>query len=127
MQLKNHEKKKDRRGVKLEIKSGDEKKNCINAVKMQYYAVEKGTVEYYRRVYMEDGLKIMIEELEKQFKNVGKNKLSGFVQAILYGYGSEGKLNECPPSPNPDDITEDYKRYKFQERVYARWINKKVK
>ncbi len=94
---------------------------------MQYHAVEKGTVEWYRHIYMNDGLKIMIEELTKQFKKAGKEKINNMIQGILYGYTAEGKPNERPPSPNPGDIVNDYDKYKFQERVYARWINKKMK
>jgi hypothetical protein len=111
----------------LEIDDGEEKKNCINAVKMQYHAVQKGTVEWYRHIYMNEGLNSMIEELTKQFKNSPKIKINNFIQAILYGYGPDGKANDKPPKPNPDDIVNDYDNYKFQERVYGKWINRKMK
>jgi hypothetical protein len=89
--------------------------------------MDKKTVEWYRAVYMADGMNAMILELLKQFPDRDKDKINSFIKAIMYGVDVDGKPNDKPLIPNSGDIVGNYDKHRFEQRVYARWINEKMR
>mgnify|MGYP000906733101 CR=1 FL=1 len=88
--------------------------------------VHKGTVEWFRQIYMHDGLGAMVEEikelLEKTDLELTNERMDKFIQGILYGSNSQGVINQKPSPPNPFDMTEHPELYDFQSRVYKDWV-----
>lgn len=89
--------------------------------------VHKGTVEWFRQIYMHDGLGAMIEDIKELLEKTGLELTDGrmdkFIQGILYGSNSKGIINQKPPVPNPFDMTEHPEKYDFQKSVYTQWVD----
>lgn len=91
----------------------------------------EGTLEYYRSIYMTDGLRAMVEELKRILelgdKPVTPESVNGFLKAILYGGDDTGKVRLNPPIPNINDLTDNYERYRFEKIIYGIWVGNKTK
>jgi len=83
-----------------------------------YKNAEPGTLEHYRHLYMTQGFKVMVIELEKLYCTTQKGRLQEFIQAILYGVDKNGVPNDKPEPPNPRDMLTAYDQYRFMELVY---------
>lgn len=91
----------------------------------------EGTLEGYRQIYMNEGLKAMIDVLISTMKQ-GKRpptpaRLNRFINAILYGANTNGTIRHQPPQPNPNEITTDYDKYKFEKKVYGCWVKEQLR
>jgi hypothetical protein len=89
----------------------------------------KGTLEYYRHVFMTDGIHEMISEVTRIMREAGNEitpkRLDNFIQAILYGTDEKGELNVRPPQPDFEDIKNNYGKFKFEKRVHELWIRQR--
>lgn len=89
----------------------------------------QGTVEYYRSIFMTDGLHEMITEITNIMKEAGKPitplRLDNFIKAVLYGCDNDGTVRVRPPQPDFNDIKSDYGKFKFEKRVHELWIKQR--
>lgn len=89
----------------------------------------KGTVEWFRHIYMNDGFMEMVQAIEDLFNETrdGPNaeRMDKFIQGILYGSNNQGVMNEKPPAPNPHDMVDHPELYDFQNKVYTQWVRQK--
>lgn len=87
----------------------------------------KGTLEYYRSIFMADGLREMVSELTAIMREAGNeivpNRLDNFIKAILYGCNSDGTVRIRPPEPNFEDIKNNYSKFKFEKKVFETWVS----
>jgi hypothetical protein len=96
----------------------------------------KGTLEYYRHIFMTEGIHEMISEITRIMREAGNEitpkRLDTFIQAVLYGTDEKGELNVRPCEPDMHDLgrgREGQDRFKFQQRVrqlYVRQRNRSV-
>ncbi|OEC87860.1 MULTISPECIES: hypothetical protein [Methanobacterium] len=88
-----------------------------------------GTIDYYRSVFMTEGLREMITEITGVMKEAGNpvtpQRLDSFIKAILYGANPDGSVRNRPPQPDFTDIKNNYSRFKFQQKVHEMWIRKR--
>ena len=89
----------------------------------------KGTLEYYRHIFMEDGLNAMIqavtEILTETDSPLTSRRLDNWIKAILYGANKDGIVRHQPPQPDMFDWgrgREGQDKFKFEKRVFESWI-----
>lgn len=87
----------------------------------------KGTLEYYRHIYLVDGLHEMINSIEEVLTEAGREprpeRLSKWVKAVMYGSGSDGIVRSQPVSPTPQDMVDNPEKHEFEKRVYNKYVN----
>ncbi|MEN6554701.1 MAG: hypothetical protein ABFC34_17645 [Methanobacterium sp.] len=87
----------------------------------------KGTLEYYRGVYMVDGLDVMVQKIRETLNEAGvtitAKRLNQYIQGVFYGCSVDGAIRGKPPAPNPFDMTQNQDKYDFEENIYKRWIS----
>lgn len=92
--------------------------------------VAEGTLEWYRQIYMNEGLMAMIKTVSNVMKEAGRKptlaRVNKFVAAILYGSNTNGTIRHQPPQPDPNDITKNYGKYKFEKKVFGCWVNEQL-
>lgn len=89
----------------------------------------RGTIDYYRSVFMVEGLREMISEITAVMREAGNpitpQRLDKFIQGVLYGCNSDGSVRNQPPQENFEDLKDHYDRFKFQQKVRQLWVRQR--
>ena len=94
----------------------------------------KGTLEWYRFIFMNEGLREMIaaiSDIMKESNNpASPERLDKFIKGILYGANPDGTVRTRPPEPNMNDLGKGHEgqdKYKFESKVWKLWIAQRNK
>lgn len=87
----------------------------------------KGTLEYYRHIYLTEGLHAMINSIEEVLTEAGREptpeRLSKWVKAVMYGPGKDGIVRGKPIPPNPQDMLDNPEKHEFEKQIYKKYVN----
>lgn len=92
----------------------------------------RGTVEYYRHVFMDGGIHELISEITSVMKEAGNpvtpERLDLFIKAVLYGYNFDGTGRSRPCQPDMFDLgrgREGQDKYKWDSLVYGLYVKQR--
>jgi len=80
---------------------------------------ELRTLQYYRRLFLDEGLETMVHALRSHFPHSDKARFKGLIQCILYGADRFGNPLDkpLPATPGLDPF-----EYEFRGVVFEKWI-----
>jgi hypothetical protein len=92
------------------------------------------TIEYFQRLFMNEGFDSMVTAIKELMNEAGNpvtsKRVNMFIQAVLYGYNSDGTARVRPPQPDmfllgKGRVGQDL--YNFQSRVWSLYVKQRNK